>query len=111
LKGPPKATLARRAKSYSDFYDAAVTFLSKETVAEKSRDVLAASEFSPGDKILETGFEDLEEELLDESQEQYRLVLSHYSSVSLTSKQDFTETSLSCPKGILTHCSMIQQRL
>ncbi|PVH76027.1 Sec34-domain-containing protein [Cadophora sp. DSE1049] len=73
LKGPPKATLARRAKSYSDFYDAAVTFLSKETVAEKSRDVLAASEFSPGDKILETGFEDLEEELLDESQEQYRL--------------------------------------
>jgi len=73
LKGPPKATLARRAKSYNDFYDADVTFLSKETAVEKSKDMLEESEFSPGLKFLANGFEDLEEELLDESQEQYRL--------------------------------------
>lgn len=72
LKGPPKATLARRAKSYNDFYDADVTFLSKETAVEKSKDMLEESEFSPGLKFLANGFEDLEEELLDESQEQYR---------------------------------------
>ncbi|KAH7369957.1 Sec34-like family-domain-containing protein [Rhexocercosporidium sp. MPI-PUGE-AT-0058] len=73
LKGPPKATLARRAKSYSDFYDAAVTFLSKETVIEKSRDAFEVLDISPNVKSLESGFEDFENELLDESQEQYRL--------------------------------------
>jgi len=36
-KSPPAATLARRAKSYSDFYDAASAYLEKERKQEKKR--------------------------------------------------------------------------
>jgi conserved oligomeric Golgi complex subunit 3 len=34
-RGPPAATLARRAKSYSDFYDAVRGYLEKEQKQEK----------------------------------------------------------------------------
>lgn len=72
LKGPPKATLARRAKSYSDFYDAAVIYLSKETVTEKPRDAFALSENVTDVTSPDSGFEDFEDDLLDESREEYR---------------------------------------
>ena len=36
-RSPPAATLARRAKSYSDFYDAAHAYLEKEQKQEKKQ--------------------------------------------------------------------------
>lgn len=36
-RGPPTATLARRAKSYSDFYDAVRAYLEKEQKQEKKQ--------------------------------------------------------------------------
>ncbi len=72
LRGPPKATIARRAKSYSNFYDAAVTYLSKEAVTEQPRDDFDLSEIVSAMKSGNSGFEDYEANLLDESQEEYR---------------------------------------
>ncbi|CZT09685.1 related to conserved oligomeric Golgi complex component 3 [Rhynchosporium agropyri] len=77
LKGPSKATLIRRAKSYSDFYDAAVSYLGKETV--KPKDVFEGCEISHEIDSVNGRYERFEDELLDESQEQlYRdqLVIS-----------------------------------
>lgn len=72
LKGPPQATLARRAKSYSDFYEVAMGFLKKEAMHSTPKDVLDT--FS--DKIQtvpsEPQFEELEDDLLDASQEEYQ---------------------------------------
>jgi hypothetical protein len=71
-KGPPKATLARRAKSYSDFYEAAIGFLGKETGKGKPKDVLEVFE-NGGDQIsFETRYEEYETDLLDASQEEYQ---------------------------------------
>lgn len=55
-----------------------MTFLSKETVIEKPRDAFEALEIFENAKILENGFEDFEDELLDESQEQYRFETPTY---------------------------------
>ena len=72
MKGPPKATLARRAKSYSDFYEVTIGFLNKEAKAEKSRDVFELLEKRLDNTLIKTTFEDLEEDLLDASQEEYQ---------------------------------------
>lgn len=69
LKGPPQATLARRAKSYSDFYDVAMSFLNKSNTDEP-RDV-----FRQENSIVRVGYEDVEDEMLDGSQEEYKYVL------------------------------------
>ena len=42
-------------------------------MVEKPRDAFAV-EFSPNAELVESGFEDFEDDLLDESQEQYRSV-------------------------------------
>lgn len=74
LHGPPQATLARRAKSYSDFYDVAMSFLSKKIKTEESRDVFHQENAST---IAKMGYEDLEDEILDGSQEDYQCVMSN----------------------------------
>ena len=74
IKGPPKATLARRAKSYSDFYEVAVEYLKREAKNTIPKDVLETFD-SKADKIPSgLQFEDLEDELLDASQEEYQYV-------------------------------------
>ena len=61
---------------YSDFYEVAIGFLNKEAKAEKSRDVLELFERALDRALIETTFEDLEEDLLDASQEEYQYVIS-----------------------------------
>lgn len=75
IKSPPQATLARRAKSYSDFYDVAMSFLSKENQRETPRDVLEPNEDKADAITLIARYEDVEDELLEESQEEYQYVL------------------------------------
>jgi hypothetical protein len=74
LKGPPEATLARRAKSYSDFYDVAVSYLGRAPQVEKPRDVFENSEVRTGTSIVENQYEECEDDLLDASQEEYQYV-------------------------------------
>jgi hypothetical protein len=72
LKGPPKATLAKRAKSYSDFYEAAVSYLSKDLEKRQQIDVFevpGSSEIAP---CFEGTFEGYEGGLLDASQQEYQ---------------------------------------
>ncbi|CAL3971672.1 unnamed protein product [Diplocarpon coronariae] len=73
LRSPPKATLAKRAKSYSDFYDVATNYLSKQTGTEKLIDKLEIFETVTNAKSMGSDFEDFEDQLLDESLEEYRL--------------------------------------
>ncbi|TVY15469.1 Conserved oligomeric Golgi complex subunit 3 [Lachnellula arida] len=73
LKGPPEATLARRAKSYSDFYDIAVSYLGKEPKIEKPRDVFETLESEAANSSVENRYEQCEDDLLDASQEEYQL--------------------------------------
>jgi hypothetical protein len=73
LKGPPKATLARRAKSYSDFYEVAVQYLSTESKGEKPLDPFempVESRWSSSEKKYEAFA--FEENLLDESHGEYQ---------------------------------------
>ncbi|KAL6709424.1 Golgi transport complex subunit 3 [Coniothyrium glycines] len=69
LPAPPPATLARRAKSYSDFYAVARAHLKKERALERRR--------SRGDIATELELAEwygaLGEELLDASHDEYRL--------------------------------------
>lgn len=71
VKGPPKATLARRAKSYSDFYGAAMGYFDKEG-KERPKDVLEI--FENGESKIRFGdrYEEYENELLDASHEEYQ---------------------------------------
>ncbi|CZR57537.1 related to conserved oligomeric Golgi complex component 3 [Phialocephala subalpina] len=73
IKNPPQATLSRRAKSYSDFYDVAMSFLSKDAQTKAPPDVLEVSEEKLDAVNLTAWYEDVDDELLDESQEEYQL--------------------------------------
>jgi hypothetical protein len=72
IKGPPEATLARRAKSYSDFYEAATGYFGKEAGKEKPKDFL--EDFENGESEISFGgpYEECENDLLDASHEEYR---------------------------------------
>lgn len=72
LKGPPEATLARRAKSYSDFYAVAMEYLKKDAMRSKSNDVLETIEFKREKVSFGLQFEELEDNLVDASHEEYR---------------------------------------
>jgi hypothetical protein len=74
LKGPPKASVARRAKSYSDFYDAAIGYLGGETGQEKPFDIFEVLENAGSNDLLETGYEKYEDDLIDASQAEYQYV-------------------------------------
>jgi hypothetical protein len=68
LNGPPPATVARRAKSYSDFYTVVRAHLRKEKALEKKK--------SRENISTELGFAEwygaVNEELLEASHEEYR---------------------------------------
>jgi conserved oligomeric Golgi complex subunit 3 len=72
LKGPPKATLAKRAKSYSNFYDAAVQYLGRDVEKLGPFDALEDAESIEIDAYFEKTFEGCEDELLDASQQEYQ---------------------------------------
>ena len=74
LKGPPEATIARRAKSYSDFYEVATGFLNKQAKDEKSRDALDIAPIKNGTQNFQTQYEDVEEDLLNSSHEEFQSV-------------------------------------
>lgn len=71
LKGPPKATLVKRAKSYSDFYEVTIQYSSNESKVEKPQDPFGPI-LGSGQASFESKYEDLEEDLLDESHENYQ---------------------------------------
>jgi hypothetical protein len=108
LKGPPEATLARRAKSYSDFYDVAVSYLGKEPKVEKPRDVFENLEIKAGASTVENRYEECEDELLDASQEEYQYVnpIESPENHLLTVEKDCTGINWLFPSGILTVFSM-----
>ncbi|KAL3426299.1 Conserved oligomeric Golgi complex subunit 3 [Phlyctema vagabunda] len=72
-KGPPKATLARRAKSYSDFYHVARSYIRKEVAQQELRDPFEISEHKINDVPFEARYDQIEESLLDASQEMFQL--------------------------------------
>jgi conserved oligomeric Golgi complex subunit 3 len=74
MRGPPEATLARRAKSYSDFYEVAMNCLNKGAKMEKPKDVFETLEDRREVVPLGLQFETLEDDLLDASQEEYQYV-------------------------------------
>lgn len=80
LIGPPKATLTRRAKSYSYFYEAATTgSLSQDTWEKKPHDIFDTAENAYGRISLGDRFEEYENDLLDASNEEYQWVAQHVS--------------------------------
>jgi hypothetical protein len=70
-KGPPKATLARRAKSYSDFYEAATEYLGK---GSRGKEALVDPLERIPVKEAENRYEIYEDDLLDASYEGYQYV-------------------------------------
>jgi conserved oligomeric Golgi complex subunit 3 len=68
VHGPPEATVARRAKSYSDFYDAVRAYTKKEKRAEKRRSQEWLKKEEPKEWDFSVG-----EELVDASHEEYEL--------------------------------------
>lgn len=71
MKGPPEATLARRAKSYSDFYDVAVDYLQADA-KEKPIDAFDLFKRAENDSSSTSNYGDFESELLDASSDEYQ---------------------------------------
>ena len=76
LKGPPKATLARRAKSYSDFYEVAIGYLGKEVRGENLVHAVQDLKNTENDVPFKSRYEDFEDDLLNASQDEYQYVMS-----------------------------------
>lgn len=70
LNGPPPATVARRAKSYSDFYTVVRAHLKKEQALERKK----SREDIGSELELAEWYGGVEEELLEASHEEYRCV-------------------------------------
>jgi conserved oligomeric Golgi complex subunit 3 len=73
--GPPKATLARRAQSYSNFYDAVTAYSRKEQALSRQASWDTARQHFRHDKGLlsfDEQFASLEEQLLDQSHAKYQ---------------------------------------
>jgi hypothetical protein len=68
--GPPKATLARRAKSYSDFYEVVRAQLKKDAKQDKS--FLYEGKEAKTETQCALFYNDVEDELLDSSQEEFQ---------------------------------------
>ncbi|CAG8982459.1 hypothetical protein HYALB_00009953 [Hymenoscyphus albidus] len=71
--GPPQATIARRAKSYSDFYEIALGHLKKEPEKTKGSETAEFFDEKTENLFLENWYEDCEDDLLDASHEEYQL--------------------------------------
>ncbi|APA14207.1 hypothetical protein sscle_12g089770 [Sclerotinia sclerotiorum 1980 UF-70] len=72
---PPKATLARRAKSYSDFYEVAMAYINKEVNDGKTENERDFEAGEPKIPLFEERYSALEDDLLDGSLEEYQLYL------------------------------------
>ncbi|KAL8852770.1 MAG: hypothetical protein Q9221_002400 [Calogaya cf. arnoldii] len=70
LAAPPKATLSRRAQSYSDFHDAAKAILRRDDSLEKGKAKDSYQDIKD-DLEFEDWYHDLENDLLDASHEEY----------------------------------------
>jgi hypothetical protein len=70
LNGPPPATVARRAKSYSDFYSVVRAHLRKERALEKRK----SQETLSTELDFAAWYGGVSEELLEASHEEYRSV-------------------------------------
>lgn len=71
-KDPPKATLAKRAKSYSDFYEVAMSYINKETNEGKTQNERDTEGEEPATPLFEERYSALEDELVDGSLEEYQ---------------------------------------
>lgn len=78
MKGPPQATLVRRAKSYSNFYDAAIGYLGKQPKPEKIVDQFEVVGEEVEDDAYETRCEQFEDNLLDGSHAEYQYSLPSF---------------------------------
>ncbi|KAF2175538.1 Sec34-domain-containing protein [Zopfia rhizophila CBS 207.26] len=67
--GPPKATVARRAKSYSDFYDVVRAHLKKEKELERKK----SKENISNELEFAEWYNGISDELLEASHEEYKL--------------------------------------
>ncbi|KAG4025085.1 hypothetical protein MFRU_067g00140 [Monilinia fructicola] len=74
-KDPPKATLARRAKSYSDFYEIAMAYINKETNEEKAQNERDTETEELRTPLFEERYSTLEDDIVDGSLEEYQLYL------------------------------------
>ena len=82
LAAPPKATLSRRAQSYSDFHDAAKAILRRDDSLEKGKAKDSYQDIKD-DLEFEDWYHDLENDLLDASHEEYTYV-GHVDNKSIT---------------------------
>ena len=73
-RGPPKATLAKRAKSYSDFYEVCNSYFGKSPPTDVPIDVLEPSKALESGISLESNYDQYENDFLDASQEDYQYV-------------------------------------
>ncbi len=71
--GPPKATLSRRAQSYTDFHHAAKNILAKDRGLEKRKGP-KGHEAIANDLEFAEWYDSLEKDLLDASHEEYTYV-------------------------------------
>jgi hypothetical protein len=71
LNGPPPATVARRAKSYSDFYSVVRAHIKKERALEKKK----SQENLSTELEFAEWYGNINEELLEASHDEYRQVL------------------------------------
>jgi hypothetical protein len=73
-KGPPEATVARRAKSYTDFYHVVRAQLTKDTkkMRHEYRGTVTSVLDVRGGLDFEDQYEALEDDLLDAGQEEFQ---------------------------------------
>jgi hypothetical protein len=81
--GPPAATVARRAKSYSDFYDVVRAHVRKEYKLEKEKEEEKEKRISKRQPRTDVEFgswyNGVKGELLDASHEEYQYDFAHQS--------------------------------
>jgi conserved oligomeric Golgi complex subunit 3 len=72
--GPPQATVARRAKSYSDFYDIVTAHLKKEREQERDKQKKKPREHIKTELEFAEWYDEVSHELVDASHETYQCV-------------------------------------
>lgn len=69
-KGPPKATISRRAQSYGDFHDAVRAVLGRNATAKKDTKQTEENKLE-SELHFDDWYHSLEQGLLDSSQDEY----------------------------------------
>ncbi len=108
-RGPPQATVARRAKSYGDFYDVARAQLKKGRLLDKRKRRRSTTEIK-NEVDFGKWYDGISEDLLGISIEEYRFV-PHLESVCVSRafrlnrvRSDHTRRSYISHDPILTSC-------